>query len=262
MTDEFATWMLTFTFYAILGYVVEVALCSLRQKQFVGRGFLFGPVVPIYGFGAILVLLTAAPFSDNFLLTFLVSMVVCSALEYLTSLVMEKMFGIRWWDYTETEKYNLNGRICLRNSLAFGVSGCVIIYYIQDLVVALLDFLMPTLRIIFATIALIAFFIDTILSTYATKTATDYQDFGGVEGDKTTEIKRACRAIVKQIFTGVEETRKKRDKWIKKQQKLIEKERKKYEKALQKRFKKTRKVEKRSQKAKKKAAKKADRKSH
>ena len=258
MTDEFARWMLTFTLYSVFGYIVEVTLSSLRQKRFVGRGFLFGPVVPIYGFGAILVSLLVTPFSDSFILTFLLSMLICSALEYLTSLVMEKMFGIRWWDYTKTDKYNLNGRICLRNSLAFGVSGCIIIYYIQDFASATLDSLTPTLRIVLATIALILFFIDTILSTYATKTATDRHDFGGVEGDKTAEIKRACRKIIKQIFTGVEETRRKSDKWIKKQQKRIEKERRKYERMLKKRFKKTRKAEKKSaKKARKKSKKKS-----
>ena len=248
MTDEFACWMLTFTFYAVFGYIVEVVLCSLHQKQLVGRGFLFGPVVPIYGFGAVFVLLTTTPFSDSFILTFLVSMLVCSALEYLTSFIMEKMFGIRWWDYTKSEKYNLNGRICLRNSLAFGVCGCVIIYYIQDFVAALLDSLTPTLRVILATIALVLFIIDTILSTYATKTATDRHDFGGVEGDKTTEIKRACRRVIKQIFTGVEETYRKSDKWIKKQQKRIEKERKKYEKILKKKRKKYEKMLKKNHK--------------
>ena len=107
------------------------------HQELVNRGFLYGPYCPIYGFGAIIVLLILKPFSNNMLIVFLLSMILTSILEYITSFLMEKMFDSKWWDYSKMP-FNINGRVCLLNSVLFGLLGIIIIFilhpYIQNLV--------------------------------------------------------------------------------------------------------------------------------
>ena len=108
-----------FFVYAFLGWCTEVGYAALRTGRFVNRGFLNGPVCPIYGFGMVIVLFTLEPLAENILLLFLGSVVLTSALEWITGLVLEKLFHQRWWDYSD-EPFNVGGYICLRFSLMWG----------------------------------------------------------------------------------------------------------------------------------------------
>ncbi len=110
-----------FFVYAFLGWCTEVSYAALHTGKFVNRGFLNGPVCPIYGFGVILVLRALEPLTGNTLLLFLGSMVLTSLLEWLTGFVLEKLFHQRWWDYSE-EPFNIGGYICLRFSLMWGLA--------------------------------------------------------------------------------------------------------------------------------------------
>ncbi len=110
-------WM--FFIYAFLGWCTEVSYAALVTGKFVNRGFLNGPVCPVYGFGAVIVLAALTPLADNLLLLFLGSMALASALEWLTGFALEKLFHQRWWDYSD-QPFNLNGYICLRFSVAWG----------------------------------------------------------------------------------------------------------------------------------------------
>ena len=98
--------------------------------ELVERGFLFSPIIPIYGFGAMVIINVLNSFKDNILLIFILGLILTSFLEYVTSYVMEKMFDLRLWDYTK-QKYNVKGRICLRNSLMFGFLSVLLIQYIH-----------------------------------------------------------------------------------------------------------------------------------
>ena len=101
--------------YSFLGWCGEMVYCSLGQgKLCEKRGFLNGPLCPIYGHGALLVL-TALGGSTNPLVTFAAGAVLTSAVEYVTSYLMEKLFHMRWWDYSH-KRWNLNGRVCLQKS--------------------------------------------------------------------------------------------------------------------------------------------------
>ena len=110
-------WM--FFIYAFLGWCTEVSYAALVTGKFVNRGFLNGPVCPVYGFGAVIILAALTPLADNLLLLFLGSMALASALEWLTGFALEKLFHQRWWDYSD-QPFNLNGYICLRFSVAWG----------------------------------------------------------------------------------------------------------------------------------------------
>lgn len=110
-----------FFIYAFLGWCTEVSYAAIKTGRFVNRGFLNGPVCPVYGFGAVIVLWVLEPLKENFLLLFLGSVVLTSLLEWLTGFVLERMFHQRWWDYSQ-EPFNLSGYICLRFSIAWGIA--------------------------------------------------------------------------------------------------------------------------------------------
>ena len=105
-------YILCFFAYSFLGWVCECIYCSIPAKKFINRGFLEGPYCPIYGCGAMLVIYLLTPFAAKPLLLFVAGILVTSALEYITSWLMEMFFHTKWWDYS-TYPFNINGRICL-----------------------------------------------------------------------------------------------------------------------------------------------------
>ena len=110
-----------FFIYAFLGWCTEVSYAALKTGRFVNRGFLNGPVCPVYGFGVVIVLWVLEPLRGNLLLLFLGSVALTSLLEWLTGFVLERLFHQRWWDYSQ-EPFNLGGYICLRFSIAWGLA--------------------------------------------------------------------------------------------------------------------------------------------
>ncbi len=125
--------------YSFLGWVYESTLCSITSRSLVNRGFLNGPLCPVYGFGALTVILAfwqepnISPWN-----LFFSSMVLTCTLEYITSWGMEKLFHARWWDYSEY-RYNINGRVCLLGALAFGSFSVVLIKVVHPRVMAVVD---------------------------------------------------------------------------------------------------------------------------
>lgn len=127
--------------YAFLGWCMEVSFAALVSGTFVNRGFLNGPVCPIYGFGVVIVLSCLEPLRHNLLLLFLGSVLLTSALEWVTGFVLEKLFHQRWWDYSD-EPFNLGGYICLRFSIAWGLA-CLFVVEILHPTVLLAIRLIP-----------------------------------------------------------------------------------------------------------------------
>ena len=109
--------------YSVLGWCGEMVYCSLGQRKLCEkRGFLNGTICPIYGHGALVVLLCLDGGCESPILTFLLGAVLTSIVEYITSFVMEKLFHMRWWDYSK-HRFNINGRVCLLNSTLFGLAS-------------------------------------------------------------------------------------------------------------------------------------------
>lgn len=115
-----STLFLLFIIYSLIGWISEVIYCSIIERRLVNRGFLNSPLCPIYGFGALLVIFVLKPFADNLVVLFVTAVAVTTLLEYLAGWVLEHLFSTRWWDYSALP-FNLHGRICLRNSLLFGL---------------------------------------------------------------------------------------------------------------------------------------------
>lgn len=134
-TDQ---WILFFFFYCFCGWVWESCYVSVRQHRWVNRGFLHGPLLPIYGSGAIVVLLATLRVQESLLLIYLVGMLAATVLEYFTGAAMERLFKVRYWDYTN-QKCNLKGYICLSSTLAWGVFSILLVKGIQPPVARLLS---------------------------------------------------------------------------------------------------------------------------
>lgn len=156
-------YILYFFVYAFLGWCLDVICKLFEKKKFINRGFLVGPICPIYGFGVLFIVILIGENTNDVLSVFLKAILICSVLEYVTSYLMEKLFKARWWDYSK-RKFNINGRICLETMVPFGILGCFIVYLLHPLVVKLVDFIHPNVIIILSVIVFIIFVIDSVVS--------------------------------------------------------------------------------------------------
>ncbi|MFY9378827.1 MAG: putative ABC transporter permease [Acutalibacteraceae bacterium] len=134
--DKFTLYVSYFFFYSFIGWILECIWCSTSETRkakkfkFVNRGFLMGPLCPIYGCSAVAMSFFLQPFSHNFLIVLFLGILVCDTIEYLTSYIMEKIFNARWWDYSQ-RFMNLHGRICLQHTCIWGLLSLAFIYIIN-----------------------------------------------------------------------------------------------------------------------------------
>ena len=135
-----ALWLI----YGFLGFIVETVYVSSAQRKFVERGFLTGPIIPIYAFGALLILFALDGVKDSMILVFVCGVLLTSILEYFGSYVMEKFFNLKLWDYSK-RFMNVNGRICLLNSTLFGILSVVVMFYINPFIMNHLESMNQTL---------------------------------------------------------------------------------------------------------------------
>lgn len=130
MKTDTAYYLLLFFSFSFLGWLMEIVLKFLEFKRFINRGFLIGPYCPIYGFGTVLIVRLLSRYAADPLTLFVMSLAICATLEYITSVLMEKLFHARWWDYSHRH-FNLNGRICAGTLIPFGVMGMLLVYIIK-----------------------------------------------------------------------------------------------------------------------------------
>ena len=126
-------WVLLFFLYSFCGWCWEVFLYLVKERRFVNRGFLFGPILPIYGFGAVGILLTCVPVEGNMALVALVGTIAASLLEYVTGFLMEAIFHVRYWDYSE-RPLNVNGYICALSAATWAVFSVFIVSVVNPFV--------------------------------------------------------------------------------------------------------------------------------
>lgn len=157
-----------FVIYSLLGWLLESTYRTILEKKIINTGFLKGPFCPIYGFGAIIIIIFFSSFQDNVLALFLVSVIILSLWEYLVGVALEKMFKTKYWDYSN-HKFNYKGRICLTNSIEWGILGVIFIKFIHPAIENLLnqvDSIYINIAVIFISLILI---IDAIISIIKTK---------------------------------------------------------------------------------------------
>lgn len=156
-------YFLLFLIYSFIGWFYEVLLTLVKKKKFINRGFLIGPYCPIYGVGSLFVIFLLNDYLDKPFGLFILSMVICSIVEYTGSFLLEKIFKTSWWDYS-SQKFNINGRICLETMIPFGLGCMLIMYIVNPFFVSILIKIPKVVANIIAVILLILFIIDFTVS--------------------------------------------------------------------------------------------------
>lgn len=193
MFDKFCFYFLLFITYSFVGWSIEVVGKLLEKHKFINRGFLVGPICPIYGWGCITMIFFLTKYKNEPLGLFFMAIFICSVLEYSTSYVMEKLFHARWWDYTR-RKFNLNGRICAETMIPFGILGCLVIYVINPLFSRIILKFNPHIINIIATVILVIYIIDNIVSL---SIMFEFKDtLKTIEKDGTEEITKKVKEVL------------------------------------------------------------------
>lgn len=160
----FLVLFILFITYSTIGWMIELVAVSIEKKKIVkDRGFLIGPYCPIYGFSSILMLIFLSKYEDDPWVLFIMAIVLCTTVEYFTSFIMEKLFKVRWWDYSHM-RFNLNGRVCLTNSVLFGALGLFLIYILNPFMLSKYLLIPKTIFIVIAVVILVLFISDVIIS--------------------------------------------------------------------------------------------------
>lgn len=163
MLADVARWFLWFIAYSFAGWVYESILCSLMAKKPVNRGFLNGPICPVYGCGALAGVLCLSGFAGNLPALFLLGALLTCTIEYLTAWILETLFHAKWWDYSD-RKFNLQGRVCLLGAVAFGAMTVALVEWIQPWMTAQIDRIPQTLQYALAG-TLLAFLLADLFVT-------------------------------------------------------------------------------------------------
>lgn len=160
--------LLMFFTFCIAGWVWECIYMSILEKRLLNRGLLNGPYIPIYGFGGCIVYFVLQPLNSPFLSMnsvkiFFIGLVSATLLEYVTSVVLEKLFHARWWDYTNY-KFNLNGRICLIASLFWGVIAVTVVQVVNPLLMGMFEDWIYDVKLVAVTFMATLMLVDTCVT--------------------------------------------------------------------------------------------------
>ena len=159
-------WLILFYIYCFIGWIWETCYVSAKSGHFVNRGFLRGPMLPIYGTGAIWLLGLTQPFSDHLFLTYLTGCVAATLLELVVGYGMERLFKVRYWDYSY-QKYHFHGYICLSSTLAWGFFTLLLDHFIQPQVFLIVSHMDGVMSIVFVVIVTVIFSADVYVSAKA-----------------------------------------------------------------------------------------------
>lgn len=190
--ENIATWFLIFMIYSFAGWIMEVAMSLIYKHKFINRGFLIGPIVPIWGTGALFISFVLSG-TENLFVIFCVSMVGGALIEYLASWIMEQLFRVRWWDYSE-KTFNVNGRICLESIVGFGFCGIMVTKLTNPLLLHLLGSMPLWLLYTFSGALLAWMIFDIALSLWLIVGVR--VTVGAAQKDATEEISARVRATL------------------------------------------------------------------
>lgn len=218
-----AQWLLVFYIYCFLGWIFESIVVSVQQKRLVNRGFLRGPMLPIYGFGATIMLHVALPLAGHPVQIYFAGLVVATAFEYVVGVLMEAIFKVKYWDYSE-HRFQFQGRICLQSSLAWGALSVLLSYVLHPPVEWLIEEY-GTVPLVFTVAVLSVYFLTDV--TASVKTALDFasllkeldamranvdqmrEQFAAAAWEKRAELTAAAQEQRDRLATAAEEGREK-----------------------------------------------------
>lgn len=200
---------LIFLLYSFIGWCSEVLYVGIfYERKFVNRGFLHGPICPIYGYGGLIIMMLPNEVKSSWVTLFVSAMVLCSAVEYFASWEMEKIFRMKWWDYSD-HKFNIKGRICLLNSVLFGVMGIVSVHFVQPVVDRFVLKLNDTLTVYLAAGFAVAFIIDNVATVHGlvdfSTTMAKLKEFGEALSELYSGESWFRGASMTEMFASVKE---------------------------------------------------------
>lgn len=196
----FFGWFLLFLLYSSCGWLIEVVKTRIDDKKWVNRGFLIGPYCPIYGYSAVIMAVYLTNHKKDIFTVFILALFICSFVEYITSYFMEKIFKTRWWDYSQ-ERFNLEGRICLKNCVYFGLLGVLLVYIINPLLVNIILNMNNSYLNIIGFISLIWFVFDNLLSFWLINKVkgNNYNKRKDMTEDLNKEMKNILKREMKKL---------------------------------------------------------------
>lgn len=153
---------LVFIIYSMIGWICECIYVGVFiEHKFINRGFLKGPICPVYGCGGLAVVMLPQEIRDSWIPLFICTMVMCSIIEYITGWYLEHTFHMKWWDYSNY-KFNIKGRVCLLNSVLFGFMGLFVMHFVQPLIDYFIGSLTSVSTAAFANAIGVVFIIDAV----------------------------------------------------------------------------------------------------
>lgn len=159
------TLFMWFIIYSTMGWIYESILCSVQERKLVNRGFLTGPICPVYGFGAIAVIMLLNDIKGNYIALFLAGSILTCTIEYLTAYILEKSFKAKWWDYSQM-RFNLNGRVCLLGAIVFGAFSVLLVEWIHPVISSFTEKIPDNIVITTSVVVLLIIFADLTLTVY------------------------------------------------------------------------------------------------
>lgn len=189
MPFEYGLYELTliFLFWGIAGWVIEAIDMRIEAGEFQNRGFLHMPLCPIYGMGMAAGSVALNNVKNSYLILFVFGVIFCSVVEYIVGGILEKLFHSKWWDYSHM-RYNIKGRVCLRNAVLFGFGAIIVFHFVEPMVEKVIGLIPVNMRGAITVLFGIAFFIDLIASA---RRAWGYREIQ--EGDEPLLLFKAHR---------------------------------------------------------------------
>lgn len=225
--NTFLNYVFYFFLYSGIGWFFESIYCSVGEKKWVNRGFLRGPMCPIYGTGAVVMMVLLSPLADytdkwylNTLIVFVLGMVLCDIVEFITSVIMEKLFNARWWDYSG-KKFNIQGRICLSHTIYWGIASVLFVQLAHPFISGILeDLITPAIKNNILLVVFTIFIIDLVntvrnalkfrafsikLQQYSDKISKGAEHFFSTVGNKVEAIQFRGSKATKDFSKEVKE---------------------------------------------------------
>lgn len=215
-----------FIIYSFLGWVMESIVRTIAEKKIINTGFLKGPFCPIYGIGAIIILLFLNQFESQPILLFFIAIMVLTIWEYLVGVLLEKIFHTKYWDYTD-QKFNFQGRVCLVNSICWGILGVIFVKYIHPFIQNIISFIDVKLLHYVMSIIMLVLIIDFITTVIKVKnikmTLEKVEELNKEIKERLKEIKKLSKEMEKnkEKLTTAESVRKLVEKLKKKRNRTI-----------------------------------------
>ena len=194
---------ITFIIYSFMGWLVEEIYAIFITKNLTNRGFLVGPMCPIYGFTSVALILLLNNFKDNIIVLFLLSVLIAAVIEYLTSWILEKFFNVKLWDYTNDSKFELKGRIALFTLIPSGILGTVAVLVVNPFIQNIINSININIIYNVSIVIIVLLLIDIIFSVFIIKKTSGT---GDITDKKNEEVKKHLKKTTKKVQKTLEDT--------------------------------------------------------